>query len=271
MTMQSLNRKFLDFSFSLPLEFRGLENEMSSWIGKEIQRGRIQVKLEPTFPESKTPTLLPNLDLARQLKAAAMTISQAVDVDQNKLLLDLLTKTDGLVSTNDLSHQEQYLTLIKSAFKGALDQLIEMKTREGKILEEDFLPKIGILEKSIDIIEKKAPSQVEFYRKKLIERLDILKLGVAEEPRILTEVALFADRVDISEEISRFRSHLTQFKELMVSPKQTLGKTLEFLLVELFREINTIGSKSQQIELIQEVLKVKAEIERMREQIQNIE
>ncbi len=162
--------------------------------------------------------------------------------------------------------------LVENALDGAIDQLIEMRKSEGANLWKDLSERLGRVEKITSEIEASAPAVIDEYRERLIERIASMLPADTEidQQRLLTEVALFADKADISEEISRLRSHIQQF-ETLAGQESNVGRRLDFLIQEMFREISTVGSKARNAAISHEVVEVKGELEKMREQIQNVE
>jgi uncharacterized protein (TIGR00255 family) len=271
----SLNRRYLEIYTSLPRELNRFEIDIRKWISEAISRGHVNIRISVHY-ENKTPMLVsPNLPLAKQLKDAWKAIAAELNVKDEKDLLSqalvadkefLLTYLDAIEDT------ETYREALHKAISDALDELIKMKTAEGEILQEDITARLNILQQKIDQIEKKGTAATDRYREKLVETLEkILPGAVENEDRILREVAVYAERIDTTEEIVRFKSHVKQFQKLLNSSDPALGKTLDFLLQEMNREINTIGSKSAEGEISHRVVEMKSELEKIREQIQNVE
>jgi uncharacterized protein (TIGR00255 family) len=214
----------------------------------------------------------PNLPLARQLKQAWDAIADDLNL-KNSFNLSLLAKVPGLFAYDyDLNQEEKYREILFQAVSTALENLNAMKRKEGTVLESDIRGRIKILFGVIQRITALAPNATDRYRQKLKERLEEIVPGCVEnEEKILREVAIFADRIDITEEIIRFNSLLVQFEDLLKKESNGIGKTLDFLTQELNREVNTIGSKSSNHEVTKCVIEAKSELEKIREQIQNIE
>lgn len=269
--IQSVNRKFLEISSYLPSEFSRFDNEIKKVVGSLVARGFVNVKV--TFlPESKTTVAIrPNIPLAKQLKQAWDQIAKELGTEELFDLKFLQGEKNLMIYTEDLSDESLYLESILNALSGAMEHLVAMKDREGQILQQDISFRLSKLKSAIEGIEKFAPEAVSRYRKKLLERIQEVVPGAADEERLLREVAIYAERVDIVEEITRFKSHLNQFADLLISNQTSIGKTLEFLIQELNRETNTIGSKAADVEVTKHVVEIKSELERIREQIQNVE
>lgn len=269
--IHSVNRRYLEVSTFLSREWIRFDPEIKKWISEKIARGAVTVRVS-IVPEKESPFVVtPNLSLALQLKSAWDQIAKALDLKEGFDLKMLAREPGILLYEENIPAENEYQESLKRVVEHALDELVKMRSREGKALESDILKRLKFLQEAIDRINLKVSGATDKYRQKLMARLEeILPEHVENEERVLREIALFAEKVDISEEITRFRSHLSQFEKLLNEDK-AVGKTLDFLIQELNREANTIGSKSSEIEIIKTVLEIKSELEKTREQIQNIE
>ncbi len=270
--IQSVNRKYLEINIFLSKELTRFESEIRKWIGQAVQRGQVTVKISAYFDRTAPLLVRPNLPLARQIKRAWDEIARDLQIKQ-EFSLDLLKEETGiLVYEEDLQNAEEVLQELHSVVSEALKPFLEMKQKEGRELYEDFNKRLKNLDHCLDKIAERAPGATLKYREKLKQRLEeVLPGSVENEDKILREIALYAEKIDIAEEITRFRSHLKQAKSLLEKKEGSVGKTFEFLLQELNREANTIGSKSSDVDVSHLVVEIKAELERMREQIQNVE
>ncbi len=271
--IQSVNRKFLEVNVFLPRELSQFDIELKKWLLPYLARGQVTIKVNVTF-EGAVPFLVrPNLPLARQLKEAWEEIARELKLDVDEFRLSLLQQTEGLLSYEENREEEEnYRAYLKQALEVALKGFLHMKTQEGSVLQADIAQRLEKMRQFLQMIEQKMPFATKKYREKLIARLNELVPGhIENEERILREIALFAEKIDITEELTRFYCHLTHFEELIHSTTLSVGKTLEFVLQELNREINTIGSKSSDLDIARAVIDIKSELERIREQIQNIE
>jgi uncharacterized protein (TIGR00255 family) len=270
--IQSVNRKHLDVLTMLPREFVFLDVELKKWLAAFVARGQVTIKLT-AFIEGLPPfNIKPNLVLAHQLKLAWDQIAESLQ-SEDKFELSLLQKTEGLLNFEENREQEGiYRDLIRACFDEALKGFMLMKKNEGMALELDIRDRLKKMREVMQRIESKSSNATLRYREKLVERLEELLPGKVEnEERILREVALYAEKIDIAEEITRFNCHLGHFEEVMKSTEISVGKTLDFIVQELNREVNTVGSKSSDMEIARSVIEIKSELERIREQIQNIE
>lgn len=273
--IQSVNRKHLEINTFMSRELMRYDADIKKWIAAQVGRGQVNVKITATFDRNIPLLVTPNLALARQLKSAWDAIAQELHLPSEKgFSLELLARESGLlVYEDDIHDEEVYRKSIEEVIVEALKQLVAMKLREGEALYRDIKGRFEKLKPLIKEIAVKSPGATEKYRQKLMERINevIGRETIENEERILREVCVYAEKVDIAEELTRFESHLQQVNHLLDSDAEALGKTLEFLVQELNREVNTIGSKSSDVDIARMVVEIKTELERVREQIQNIE
>ncbi|MEC7839465.1 MAG: YicC/YloC family endoribonuclease [Chlamydiota bacterium] len=272
--IQSLNRKHLDILTSLQAELSRYENEVRKKIGSKIHRGKVLVKIYLKTQGKSTLNISPNLELARQLKASFKQIADELDITcSDDALMKYISSQEGVLDCEDLLgdneefHQELMLNL-----SSALDDFIEMKVLEGGHLHEDISGRVDVLENLIKVVANKSHDATNKFRDKLRERIEELVPGSTEnDERILREVCVYAERIDTTEEITRFQSHIAQFRKYIDPNVLSIGKKLEFLLQEMLREVNTIGSKTEDLEVKHFVVDMKSELDKIREQLQNIE
>jgi len=273
--LQSVNRKHLEINtLGIPAEFIRYDSDIKKWIAASIGRGQINVRIWAAFEGGSPLVVMPNLALARQIKGAWSLLAKDLGVSvDDKALLTILSRVDDIMLYDeDTTGHETFREILHDVTEKALAQLLAMKIVEGKALYEDISARFSLLATLIDEIAVKAPGATERYRQKLQERLqEVMGASLENEERLLREVCVYADKIDIAEELTRFKSHLQQVSSLMESEAQGIGKTLEFLVQELNRETNTIGSKSSDVDVSRAVIAIKTELERIREQIQNIE
>ncbi len=272
--IQSVNRRFLEISVSLPKELQHLEMDIRRWIGEAVGRGQVTVRIEAFFESDAPLQATANLPLAKQLGHVWKDLGLAVGVEiGGSDLIKLLAQNQDIIKYQiDLSDHDVYLAALKQAIEQALSTFLAMREQEGATLQADIIARVAYLKESVDRISGRIGQATEKYRQKLIARIEeLVPRNPETEERILREVCVYADRVDIAEEVTRLRSHLQQFEEAACCDKPCVGKTLDFILQELQREINTLGSKAADQEITQVVVGCKAELERIREQLQNVE
>lgn len=274
--IQSVNRRYLEMNISLPRQFNHFEIEIRKKLSASLGRGTINFSLNWQKDESRPLTVIPNLALAKGLNEAWKKLAHELGL-MAALPLELLTQEKELFLYKEMGADEEiYRLALFDALEKAMLSLDQMKKREGQSLAFDLKSRLHNLNFLMDEVALGAQDAPEKYRKKLIARLEeIFKGNFEQHERIFHEVAIYAEKIDITEEITRFKSHLKQFLQLLnkpfENPTESRGKLLDFLLQELNRECNTIGSKSADIEIIQRVLAIKGELEKIREQVQNIE
>jgi uncharacterized protein (TIGR00255 family) len=268
--LSSVNRKQLDVVFRLPPQLAAQESRVQKIIQEQISRGRISGTV---LLEAASGGAMIQIDHARaeetvkQLRRTAKKLNLTDDLSASMLL-----QVPGLLKmqTTEQSPEEIFQCLEK-ALTAALKKLNAMRLREGKALEADLLARLKLLEQMLAAIKSRAPQIVSNYRNKLMQGLETAGLkNVAADERIIREIALFGEKSDIAEEITRLESHIAQFKK-MLRDKEPSGRPLDFLAQEFFREINTIGSKANDLKITEQVVAFKTELERIREQIQNVE
>jgi uncharacterized protein (TIGR00255 family) len=268
--LSSVNRKQLDVVLRLPPQISALESRAQKIIQEHISRGRVSGNVQL---ESANGGAMVQIDQARaeeavkQLRRAAKKLHLADDLSASMLL-----QIPGLLKMQSGEQDpDEIFPCLEKALTAALKKLNAMRLREGRALEADLLARLKLLEVMLGKIAVFVPETASRYRKKLLQGLENAGLeNVAADERIIKEIALFAERSDISEEITRLASHLQQFKK-MLRGSEPSGRPLDFLAQELFREINTIGSKANDLKITEQVVQFKTELERIREQIQNVE
>jgi uncharacterized protein (TIGR00255 family) len=271
--LSSVNRKQSEISINLPRELEVLEAQVRDEINKRIARGRLTARITLHAADGKESTRVRvNAPLAaayaRELRQLAKTLHLKDD-----LSLDHLVRAPGVLETADeVGDAETFWPSVNKALQLALAMLVKMRTREGTNLKRDLSDRIGTMRKAVTRVRKEAPLVQQRYREQLIDRiksagLEDLKI---DEERLLKEVVFFADRSDISEELTRLHSHFQQYDDCQKS-SEPVGRTLDFLAQEMNREINTIGSKANDSLISREVVVLKAELEKFREQAQNVE
>jgi len=270
--IQSVNRRYLEVNINLPRLLTRFEVPLRKKVAARVGRGMVNVFIGWRSESQNPVTVTPNITLAKGVKHAWEQIAFDLGLE-SKIDLSLLAREkDLLLFEEELPEEECFQEALEKSLDEALDRLLEMKEKEGKMLSKDLHERVQTLVGIIDEIERYAPGGTERYRQKLNERLEELFAGSPEnEERLLREVALFAERIDVTEEIVRFRSHIAQFQGMLEKPLELQGKTLDFLIQELNREINTIGSKASDLAITKQVVQAKGELEKMREQVQNIE
>jgi uncharacterized protein (TIGR00255 family) len=272
LVVRTYNSRYLDINLRLVGPLSPLEDRIKKYISSRISRGRVEVSIQTTGSgKNRNGTMSINIPLARVYWDKLNELKASLRVPDPIDLSILLGLRDVLVYQESPSSEESLWQSIHRPLKQVMDGVDKMRLVEGKHLSRDLMLRIRTIEKAAGIISKKVPQVVRAYQLRLQKRVNELAGETKIDPlRLGQEVAILADRSDISEELVRLESHLQQLKTLF-RETQPVGRKLEFLLQEINREINTIGSKSMDGSISQQVVAVKAELEKMREQIQNIE
>jgi uncharacterized protein (TIGR00255 family) len=267
----AVNRKQAEVVVQAPREITALELPVRKAVLALISRGRIQVSIKLAKTEGSTTTIRVDPALAREFQHAFSELSQAVGETIAPTAADYL-RQPGIITTSEGEiDADQAWVAIEPALQDALSSLNSMRKTEGSHLKEDFLARLATLASQVEKIATDAPARPIRQRELLIKRLRDAGLGIDPgDERVLKELALFADRCDISEELTRLDSHFSKFREYLDSPEAP-GRALDFLCQEIFREFNTIGSKANDAEIAQTIVMAKTELEKIREQVQNVE
>lgn len=269
--IKTLNNRYRDIILRLPSVLQEFEDLIRSEISTRVKRGRIEVSIQITGNEDTAY----DLELNRPLLNAYLRIYKDMNSEfgtDEKLMPDFfLQLRDAVISRPQKFDPEESKTAIEKLLGQTLDSLDSMRMKEGSTLGADLTKRLDLIKKYFDMIEERAPFVTAEYREKLKNRINAISEDLeVDESRLAQEVALFAGRCDITEEIVRARSHLEQFHNYM-KMDDSIGRRLDFLIQELNREINTISSKASDSSISANAVEVKAELEKIREQIQNIE
>jgi len=269
--LRAVNGKFCEVKARLPRELASLEPELVKAVKARVSRGVIDVFVRREGADEKSVQPRVDLPLAAAYAKALRELKDELGLSGEPTVHDLAA-LEGVISLGEAAADAAALSAaLQRALSQALDALEQMRRREGEALARDLSARFDGIEKSAAEVKRLAPMQVEAVRERLAARIAELTRGVALDPaRLAQEVALFADKTDVAEELTRLASHLAQARELVKSDAPS-GRKLEFLVQEVNREINTIGSKSQHASIASLVVEMKAELERVREQVQNVE
>jgi len=269
--IKSVNHRYFEFSSRMPRAFQFTEEKLKSLCQSGIQRGKVELSVFVEDNTEKSTVVEINRPYADAYITALKQLAKEYKI-KDDLKLSALTGNQELfmVKRTNLEDEVVETAILKVAAK-ALESFIAMRETEGVKLKEDVLSRIEFILSKVEFIESESPRTVKAYRERLEQKMrELLESATVDEQRIITETAVFADKVAVDEETVRLRSHISQLRGLLDSDVAT-GKKLDFLIQEMNRETNTIGSKSQNVEIAHTVVDIKAEIEKIREQIQNIE
>ena len=271
--LSAVNRRQTEISVNLPRELETLEAPIRDAINARIARGRVTARISIHAAAGKVSARMHlNLPLARAYATELNRLAKQLKLP-GAVTLDQIVRAPGVFQTDEeLVEAETIWPIAERALRQALDALVKMREREGAHLARDLAARIRIMRRSTDKIQRQAPVTAENYRQQLHERIRSAGLEniAPDDERMLKEVVLFADRSDISEELTRLASHFRQFEDCRKA-REPVGRTLDFLAQEMNREINTLGSKANDAMIAREVVTLKAELEKFREQAQNVE
>lgn len=269
--VKSVNNRYFDCNVRLPRVYICAEDGVQRRVKQTISRGKVDVyvNIENTSEDAVSVTV--NQSMAAGYLSALHAMAEAFQL-RDEVSVGLLSRFPDVFRVDKVPEDLEQLTAdIHQAAEGALQDFDAMRTREGEKLSDDLLGRLDTLEHYTGLVEQRSPQTVAEYRAKLTAKLqEVLENRQMEESRILTEAAIFADKVAVDEETVRLRSHIEQFRG-MLAEGSPVGRKLDFLIQEMNRETNTIGSKCNDLELSTMVVNMKAEIEKIREQVQNIE
>lgn len=270
--VSSINRKYLEMSIQLPKEFFSFEPEIRAWVSKGIHRGQLSLRYT-LYTDPKGKDILPDRSFMKQLKAGWEKIARELDFPKEQVnLLFLSQQMQKFSLPVELKDLPKYQKLLASCTEKALSALLKMKTEEGAALGKDIQMRLKGIEKELSSIEKKAPEALLKMKTKMQEKIGELFAKESDnQDRILREIMIYSEKTDITEEIVRLKSHLKQFFSLLKDPEEAAGRKIDFLIQEMMREINTMGSKCSDAAVTLHVVESKAALEKIREQVQNIE
>ncbi|HUK56604.1 MAG TPA: YicC/YloC family endoribonuclease [Nitrospiria bacterium] len=269
--LRSTNHKYCDITVRLPKLLLPLETVLRKQVQQRFTRGRLEVAVSINGANEQPKQLDVDLELARQYSRILKDLKAKLDlpgpVDLALLMnfKDIITTAEWTGTTDALAAQ------VRGLLNEAMDRLEAMRRKEGRALVRDLGQRLRLIEKALRHIQSRVPAMVRGYQARLNERIERLTQGVKLDPaRLAQEVAVFAERSDVSEELTRLKSHLNQFRTMMQG-RESIGRSLDFLIQEMNREVNTIGSKASDASIAMKVVGIKSELEKLREQVQNIE
>lgn len=269
--IKTVNHRYSDVTVKVPRALLFLEHDIKKWAGERLCRGKIDVFVTRETAQKSVLTPVVNEALAGEYMALFERLGNQYQLAADIPLSLLVSQRDVVVLREADLNEELARLEVRKALALAVDAVEKMRQLEGQALQQDVQQRLALMEQLLAHIESRAPQVAVEWRQKLGQRLARLNDEIEIDPqRIAQELAVFADRCDISEEVVRFKSHLQQFRQLFES-SEAVGRQMDFLIQELNRETNTMGSKSNDADLTRQVVCIKSELEKIREQIQNIE
>lgn len=271
--IRSVNHKYSEFYIRIPRSYSFLEEKVKALLATEISRGKVECSVQIEAVADESVEISVNEPLATGYVKAIEEIAEKYNLKNDLTAMSVAKFSDVLKVTNSPVDEDALWEKVSAVVEGALKEFVSMRTAEGEKLKADVLSRANVILENVKYIEERSPETVKAYSQKLLERMKNV-LGEnnvqIDEARILTEAAIYADKVAVAEETVRLRSHFDQLNS-MLSSDAAIGRKIDFLVQEMNREANTIGSKAQDVDIARRVIDIKAEIEKIREQIQNIE
>ena len=269
--IKSVNSRYFEYSSRLPRGYSFLEDKLKKLVNGKIARGKAELNLTIVNVEAPDTVITPNVELARQYKAAMDEMARQLGMRNDVTLSGLCRFPDMFSAVHAEADEAELWQDVQAVAAAALENFVAMRAAEGAKLREDVLARLCTLEKDVGVIEQTSAARVQKYTDKLYARLkELLDGRDIDDARILTEAAIFADKTAVVEETVRLRSHIRQYRDILAL-SEPVGRKLDFLTQELNRETNTIGSKCNELDITRVVVEMKGEIEKLREQIQNLE
>ena len=275
--VRSVNHRYYEYSSRIPRAYSYIDEKLKALLKSAISRGKAEVSVTINNIEGKDTVIAVNKDVAEGYVNALRSLNQQMGTDGECWLEDdiklskLLKMPDIFTIQKAPDDEEQVWADVAEVASEAIAKFVDMRTTEGERLFADVDSKADLILEMVGKVEELSPQTVENYRSRLYKKLsEVLESKNIDEQRILTEAAIFSEKIAVDEETVRLRSHIAQLKEMLVK-EEAIGRKLDFIVQEMNREVNTIGSKAQDLNITKIVVDMKAEIEKIREQIQNIE
>lgn len=269
--IRSVNHRFFDFTAKIPRSYGYLEDKLKSFFQGSISRGKVEVSLSIYSVGGADAVIEVNESVAEGYVNALRNANKKLMLNDDLSLSNLMRLPDVFNIRKAVDDEETIWECVRTVAQTALDDFIAMRENEGRRMVADVCEKLDNIEKMVAMVEAESPKITEAYRTRLTERMkEILGNTSIDEQRIVSEAAIFSEKTAVDEETVRLKSHISQCRE-MLSGDNAIGRKLDFLIQEFNREANTIGSKCQGLEITKTVIEMKSEIEKIREQIQNIE
>ena len=269
--IKSVNHRYFEFSARTPRQYMFLEEKLKGFFGKSISRGKVECFVTIQMLDAQDYTVSVNDAVAKGYIDAFNYLKETFELENDVTVTSFARFNDVLTVEKNEEDNEKIWNAVLPVAEEAAQSLVDMRLKEGEKLRDDILSRIDTIAEDVRYVEKRSPETVKEYTQKLLARMnEVLESVNVDEQRILTEAAIYADKVAVAEETVRLMSHMGQLKDLF-SSEEPVGRKMDFIVQEMNREANTIGSKAQDVEIAKKVVNIKSEIEKIREQIQNIE
>ena len=269
--IKSVNHRYFEFSAKVPRSFGFLEERMKRLLSDNISRGKVDVGVFIQTVDGITEEISINKEVVKSYVEALRSVKDEFDLADDLTLSAVAKFPDAFTVVKAETDEEELWADVKTVAEKAVAAFVAMREAEGEKMKADVLEKAAFIEEKVAFVEKRSPETVKEYRERLYAKMrEVLENGQIDDARIVQEAAIYSDKVAVDEETVRLRSHLSQLRKI-VDMSEPVGRKLDFLIQEVNRETNTIGSKCSDVEIAQVVVDIKSEIEKIREQIQNIE
>ncbi len=269
-SLKSVNHRYMDANIRLPKYYTFVEDKVRQAAAKYISRGKVEIFISVDRPEGSDKTVAVDMGIAKNYINALKSLKKLGIKDDVKI--STLTQYHDIFKIESTQDDEEFISnIIMETFALAAEDFVNTRINEGKNMEVYILERLDILADYLAKVEERYPQIVKEYRERLYKKIsEVLEDKNVDESRVVTEAAIFAEKTDIGEETVRLRSHINEFKKA-IDTKDPIGKKLDFMIQEMNRETNTMGSKANDVEITKIIVEMKSEIEKIREQIQNIE
>ena len=269
--IKAVNHRYYEYSSRLPRAYGFLDDKLKAYLQGSISRGKVDVYVFIDTADAPGSRVTVNHSLVQGYLKALREIAETYGLRNDVSVMSLARYPDLLTVHREAEDEEAVWAAVRTVADVALNRFLQMRDKEGEKLQEDILSRAAAILEAVGQVEERSPQTVREHMDKVQARMrELLGTATVDEQRLLTEAALFADKIAVAEETVRLRSHISQL-EHMLAGNEAVGRKLDFLVQEINREANTIGSKAQDVQLARVVVDIKAEIEKIREQIQNIE
>lgn len=269
--IRSVNHRYYEFTARTPRSYGYLDEKLKAFLKNGISRGKVEASVTIYNQEGTDAEIELNESVVKGYLQALRCSAETLELDDDLTLTSIMRLPDIFTVVKKTDDEEVIWNEVKAVAQVALDRFVEMRNVEGQKMYDDISSRLDFIEQTVGKVEAQSPTVSENYRDRLYAKIkEVLGDRNIDEQRVLTEVAIFSEKVAIDEETVRLRSHIAQFRDLIQS-SEPVGRKLDFLVQELNREVNTIGSKAQDLSITKMVVDLKSEIEKIREQIQNIE
>ena len=269
--LKSVNSRYFEFNCRLPRGYLFLEDKLKNYTAERVSRGKVEMYLSVDAGENDDITVELNKPYANAYIKALNELSKEYNIKNKVTAADFIGNGEMFKVVKTKLNEEAVTAAVLKVASEAIDKFIQMRETEGEKLSDDVLNRVNLILEKVSFIEQKSPETVEAYRQRLESKIkDLLSGATFDESRVITETAIYADKVAVAEETVRLRSHIAQLCD-MLKTGGAVGRKLDFIVQEMNRETNTIGSKCQDMEITKVVVDIKSEIEKIREQIQNME